>query len=254
MNFFNVYSHWSKQTLPLEETSPEKLSQEAFRLLRTAQSLLNTREPDLAHISAEKGEDDDFIEQLAKEFPPLEVSHQKATSLFLSPKLLTPEKDIKQAFNRKFSLPLNCSELRRSSLLRETLKLPKSSDSIRDSITESDNGILPPMYGEVCRTEKYTSPPIGSISSAEDESGFSSMNSFQEIGLPIVNTEEVTVKATPVLHAVTSNSEQIRIPSTNLKISDDIKLWQKPLTYHQRRNSSPLEAPKQKSTLKVLWV
>lgn len=33
----------------LEEVPPEKLSQEAFRLLRTVQSLLNTREPDLAH-------------------------------------------------------------------------------------------------------------------------------------------------------------------------------------------------------------
>uniref|UniRef100_A0A1B6IRX9 Uncharacterized protein n=1 Tax=Homalodisca liturata TaxID=320908 RepID=A0A1B6IRX9_9HEMI len=33
----------------VEEVPPEKLSQEAFRLLRTVQSLLGTREPDLAH-------------------------------------------------------------------------------------------------------------------------------------------------------------------------------------------------------------
>ncbi|XP_073973033.1 uncharacterized protein isoform X3 [Rhodnius prolixus] len=35
----------------VEEISPERLSQDAFRLLRTIQSLLGTREPDLARVS-----------------------------------------------------------------------------------------------------------------------------------------------------------------------------------------------------------
>lgn len=216
--------------------------------------MLNTREPDLAHVSLEKSEDVDFITQLAKEFPPQEAQQPNTTSFSLSPKLLTPEKDTRPAFNRKFSLPLNCTELRRNSLVKETLKLAKCSDSIRDSITESDNGGMSHIYGEVCKAQKYNSPPIGSISSAEDESGFSSMNSFQEVGLPVVNTEEVIATEIPILHSLTSYSEQTKLPSANLKISDDIKLWQKPLIYHQRRNSSPMEATKQKSTLKVLWV
>lgn len=38
-------------TVVEESIPPEKLSQEAFRLLRTIQSLLNTREPDLARLS-----------------------------------------------------------------------------------------------------------------------------------------------------------------------------------------------------------
>lgn len=252
--YFYFCSHWSKHTAQIDEASPEKLSQEAFRLLRTAQSLLNTREPDLAHVNSEKGEDMDFITQLAKEFPPLETSHQRATSFSLSPKLLTPEKDLRQPFNRKLSLPLNCTELRKNSLMKETLKLAKSSDSTRGSVTGSDNDTLSPLYGDVCKTEKYNCPPIGSISSAEDESGFSSMNSFQEVGLPVVNAEGASVKEMPMLQSVTSYSERNRILNTNLKLSDDVKLWQKPLIYHQRRNSSPIEAPKQKSTLKVLWV
>lgn len=223
-------------------------------MLRTAQSLLNTREPDLAHVGSEKSEDVDFITQLAKEFPPLETPHQRTTSFSLSPKLLTPEKDLRPAFNRKLSLPLNGTELRRNSLVKETLKLAKHSDSARDSITESDNGRMSHIYVDVCKAEKHNSPPIGSISSAEDESGFSSMNSFQEVGLPAVNTEEMTSRETPILQSLTSYSEQTRLSNANLKISDDIKLWQKPLVYHQRRNSSPMEAPKQKSTLKVLWV
>lgn len=257
LSFLYIFSPWPRYSQQVEETSPEKLSQEAFRLLRTAQSLLDTREPDLAHVSTDKSEDMDFITQLAKEFPAVETTHQRATSISLSPKLLTPEKELRQTFSRKYSLPLNCTELRRSSLVKETLKLAKSStDSPRDSITESVNGTLSPMYGEVCKTEKYNSPPIGSVSSAEDESGFSSMTSFQEVGLPVVNTDNTNVKDSQIvsLHGLTSYSEHTRHASTNLKIKDDIKLWQKPLIYHQRRNSSPIEAPKQKSSLKVLWV
>lgn len=44
------------------------------------------------------------------------------------------------------------------------------------------------------KTEKSSSSGNGSVSSVEDESGFSSMNSFQDVGLPLVNstmTEEV---------------------------------------------------------------
>lgn len=221
--------------------------------MRTAQSLLDTREPDLAHVNSDKGEDTDFITQLAKEFPPAETSHQRTTSISLSPKLLTPEKDLRQTFSRKLSLPLNCSELRKSSLVRETLKFVNSSDSTREIITESVNSTLSPLYGEVYKTEKYNSHAIGSISSAEDESGFSSMNSFQEVGLPVVHSDGLAVKDASILHGGTLYSEQTR-PNTNLKVSDDLRLWQKPFIYHQRRNSSPMEASKQKSTLKVLWV
>ncbi|CAG9840287.1 unnamed protein product [Diabrotica balteata] len=96
-----------KQSKPEEpspdEIPPDKLAQEAFRLLRTAQSLLNTREPDLVQISTcEPSNDIEFLEQLAKEFPPPEIKAQRATSFSLSPKLIMPEVETKisTAFNR----------------------------------------------------------------------------------------------------------------------------------------------------------
>ncbi|XP_073973032.1 uncharacterized protein isoform X2 [Rhodnius prolixus] len=42
---------WRGSRTMVEEISPERLSQDAFRLLRTIQSLLGTREPDLARVS-----------------------------------------------------------------------------------------------------------------------------------------------------------------------------------------------------------
>ncbi|XP_014252293.1 uncharacterized protein LOC106668248 isoform X2 [Cimex lectularius] len=42
---------WRANRASSEEVSSERLSQEAFRLLRTVQSLLSTREPDLAGVS-----------------------------------------------------------------------------------------------------------------------------------------------------------------------------------------------------------
>lgn len=195
--------------------------------------------------------------QLAKEFPAPEASQLRAASISLCPKLINPERDIRHTsvFSRKFSLPLNCTELRKNSLMKETLKLAKCSDSARDSVVESDNGTMSSIYCDAGKLEKYNTAPTGSLSSAEDESGFSSMNSFQEVGLPLVSCEEVS---TPV-KKTTSYCEQSNIDcglpiNASLKTSDDVKLWQKPSIYHQRRNSSPMEAPKQKSTLKVLWV
>lgn len=73
----------------------------------------------------------------------------------------------------------------------------RSTDSTRDSVVESEpeflQGTNTLMNGK-SKSEKSSSPPNGSISSVEDESGFSSMNSFQEVGLPVIQpppTEEV---------------------------------------------------------------
>lgn len=124
--------------------------------------------------------------------------------------------------------------------MKETLK--RSADSARDSLAESENGAH-----ETGKVEKYGSPAVGSCSSAEDESGFSSMNSFQDVGLPLVHCEDVAAgKSTTPFGDQTDG----RLSKT----AEDAKLWQKPFIYHQRRNSSPIVAPKQKSALKVLWV
>lgn len=73
----------------------------------------------------------------------------------------------------------------------------RSTDSARDSVIESESEFLQDNNRIVHakgKSEKSSSPANGSISSVEDESGFSSMNSFQEVGLPLVQptpTDEV---------------------------------------------------------------
>lgn len=272
-----------------EEVPPEKLSQEAFRLLRTAQSLLSTQEPDLVQTNSEPENDTEFIAQLAKEFPQTPTSEnrpQRTTSFSLSPKLIMPDTDLKisTAFNRKLSLQL--SEVRRNSKLNHRHVV----DSARGSVAESDNEFLlladsSPLIttttpqknsaNKYKESEKSNSPATGSISSVEDESGFSSMNSFQDVGLPVVNStmiEDVSAK-NALLRSMLQNNNAIS-PQTNTTVLentiiptdnkleekkkiDDIKLWQKPNTVveHKRWHSQPVdEKASVNQAVKVLWV
>ncbi|XP_049819317.1 uncharacterized protein LOC109594591 [Aethina tumida] len=266
-----------------EEIPPEKLAQEAFRLLRTAQSLLNTREPDLAHVKNEPENNIDFLVSLAKEFPLANENRpQRTTSFSLCPKLILPD-EVKTSIplNRKLSLQLN--ETRRNSLS----KTYRNVDSARGSFAENDDFVTSsinetstatftvqkPKYKE---SEKSTSPSAGSISSVEDESGFSSMNSFQDVGLPIMNStmlDEVSTK-NALLRSMLHNSnglssleptsliETTLVPSTIEEKSDDrkaniddIKLWQTPnsTASHKRWHSNPVDETNSNS-MKVLWV
>lgn len=199
--------------------------------------------------------------QLAKEFPLMEPRPPRTTSFSLSPKLILPERDTRSPvkFNRKFSLPLTGTEQRRTTLLREQYQ------ANRGSITESDVDLGKELgnsekakNGESCKPpEKSNSPPMGSVSSAEDESGFSSMNSFQDVGLPLVNStvcEEVSTKEA-LLRSMLNGSNSLNTDKS--KNINDMKLWQKPnesFIYHRRRNSSPADTSKEKTSLKVLWV
>ncbi|KAG5887457.1 hypothetical protein JTB14_017313 [Gonioctena quinquepunctata] len=234
-----------------EEIDPNKLAKEAFRLLRTAQSLLNTREPDL--IQNEQPENDiDFLSQLAKEFTTSESIPQRATSFSSSPKLIMPENEMNPstAFNRKFSLQL--------SDMRKNKKIYKNRYSVRNSVAESnsefvsDQGIF---YNQKNKSELSNSPTNGSISSIEDESGFSSMNSFQDVGLPLVNstiTEAVSTKNAllrSMLHNTDVTSEKINMESS--------RIWEKPPS---SSSSTPLDRSfpttnekLENQVMKVLW-
>ncbi|CAH0547237.1 unnamed protein product [Brassicogethes aeneus] len=283
-----------KQDIDCEEVSPEKLAQEAFRLLRTAQSLLNTREPDLAQMNAEPEDDMDFLASLAKEFPPpLDNKPQRTTSFSLSPKLLLPEYEVKvsTALNRKLSLQLT---ERRSSITKPI----RTIDSARGSFAENETAFTSSTIHDFnkdlqnisfssqksekyrCKeSEKSNSPPAGSISSVEDESGFSSMNSFQDVGVPLFNStalDEVSTK-NALLRSMLHNNSSLSslepsslidctlVPNDTIEKSkdnrnaniEDIKLWQTPKTStpaHNRWHSNPVEEGSRNSSLKVLWV
>ncbi|KAJ3662702.1 hypothetical protein Zmor_007037 [Zophobas morio] len=258
-----------KQELPPDEIPPEKLSQEAFRLLRTAQSLLNTQEPKLASVD-DAPDDLEFLAQLAKEFPQIpEVKPQRATSFSLSPKLLTPEKEtrISTAFNRKLSLQLNetrkttykYSHIQRASPRGSVIEAPFMSSTMNDfkdhHVGCSDKVKFKP------ESEKSNSPPAGSVSSVEDESGFSSMNSFQDVGLPIVG-DEVNTKNALLRSMLHNNVEPLngfaRSVDNSVKngsIEKDVKLWEKPDNVsHKRWSSTPVNCSSTKQSVNVLWV
>ncbi|XP_031349204.1 uncharacterized protein LOC116175208 isoform X2 [Photinus pyralis] len=215
-----------KAQQPPDEIPPEKLSQEAFRLLRTAQSLLNTTAPDLAQLNHDASEDLKFLEQLAKEFPRTQENgtHRPASRCSSSLQICAPpDRDIRisTAFNRKLSL----HHSKRNSFHLEMLP---SSTLNEDAQTDIKNRKF--------NIEK-SSPALSSVSSAEDESGFSSMNSFQELGIPLTNSTVV---------------EEPKEPCTKT----DFQLWQTPEnkrtpTNHKRWNSTPTDTDK---PLKVLWV
>lgn len=150
------------------ECDPEKLSQEAFRLLRTAQNLLNTQEPDL---TAPKHTMDP---QYSTNFISPSVTNQGAVH-FSS--LAQNQKGQTQLDSDPFCL----SFTRKMNMRESRLSLRSSTDgsvhSTSSSKTETD--------------EENHSPPLkdpATSSATEDESGFSSISSFQEIGLPLSST------------------------------------------------------------------
>ncbi|XP_030754087.1 uncharacterized protein LOC115880900 isoform X2 [Sitophilus oryzae] len=307
----NTWNNNKKDVSP-DEIPPEKLAQEAFRLLRTAQSLLSTQEPNLT--VSENGDSSDgptdieFLAQLAKEFPSdSQKQPQRATSFSLTPKLILPEHDIRigTAFNRKLSLQLN--DVKRTSPGKYS-----RCDSARGSVAESESfslsgverleksaGAEDPMREMVDFLEtrskngdkSSSSPPAGSISSMEDESGFSSMTSFQDVGLPLVNStaiDEVSPRSIflkSILHesdesSVHSERTLLASPSPDVDLqkrseyinakevtNHDVKLWQKPsqdpirknasansLPSHKRWHSNPVQTEPSEHSLKVLWV
>lgn len=226
-------------------------------LLRTAQSLLSTQEPKLTPpaTACSQPEDIEFLAQLAREFPqvPPEPKHQRTTSFSLSPKLITPDADTKisTAFNRKLSLQLNetrkykeFSKLqhRESHLFEPTELLSSTTNNERDVKFKTD-----------------TPPSGGSISSVEDESGFSSMNSFQDVGLPLATGEEVSTKNALLRSMLHNNLEQFSssFEEKSSAIGEEQKLWQvKPEVAHKRWSSTPVHhCPNaEKRRLNVLWV
>ncbi|XP_066600322.1 uncharacterized protein [Prorops nasuta] len=203
-----------------DEVAPEKLSQEAFRLMRTVQSLLSMREPDLARVSP--------IDE--SESSPSPIDHHESLSLqndsFANSTTLDAgstgsSSDRGNETGSSIDGGSRSSFSKSSSSAVETVRnLPHLLPGARRSLdatslnsgssktTEEDDAPLlahrngptvrhDPLNGisastptrkfkkdEKKDTKILRSKPSNSTSSAEDESGFSSMSSFQEIGLP----------------------------------------------------------------------
>ncbi|XP_059612899.1 uncharacterized protein LOC132259336 [Phlebotomus argentipes] len=186
----------------------EKLSQEAFRLLRNVNNLLNTHEPMLANT--EPTIDD---------------------SLFF---LTTPAK------NLLFAHKLDSRESRSS--LRST----SDSNSTASSKPETDEE-MPERPSPIPCQSSILKP--GCI---EDESGFSSMSSFQEIGLPLISTprsSSVSSDSTAPDPDPPTTLTKVGIPLTNLH-----RCWGSAPAVPPKKAALRSRLLKEDESMRVLWV
>ncbi|XP_033223165.1 uncharacterized protein LOC117176901 [Belonocnema kinseyi] len=213
-----VYRRPKQPQLNPHEIPPEKLSQEAFRLMRTVQSLMAMREPDLARVSS--------MEENGSSPSPVDHQHHNDLSLslqsnnFVNSTTLPDVSFVGSSSDRgtESSNEGDCrSFCKTSSSTAETninhltsllpgarRSLDATSLNSGSSKTTEEDEVLPTtnnyvdsiakreFFGSDSRRVKKVEKdvvkirpkPSNSVSSAEDESGFSSMSSFQEVGLP----------------------------------------------------------------------
>lgn len=191
--------------------------------------------------------DQEFLSQIAKEFPP-KHHPQRTTSFNYCPQLTNlSERDVRisTALNRKLSLQ------RTPSLRYESKKQFENNDIMN---IEDKRASITSIKRLNLLDEKNTT---GSVSSAEDESGFSSMNSFQEVGLPIMNS---TVNEDNLgdlsIESSDSNITQINMDTNKSSLEKSKLIWNRndfalPIN-HRRWSSTPVDV--QTESLKVLWV
>lgn len=198
-------------TLPISgaEVDPEKLAQEAFRLLRTVQNLLNTQEPTLSSQSSSASSGLDSLLLLAAGSGNGGGGGSATGSTTTLTAGVAPVVNTRS--NVGFSRKLNMRGSRLSLRSSTDDSVHSTSSSNNEDNTDRPSPPLLNHHGHHhpggSSSSSSTSSSSGShlvnhrhsanidrikemmiASSAEDESGFSSMNSFQEIGLPLVNS------------------------------------------------------------------
>lgn len=236
-----------KQTPSNLEVNPDKLSNEAYRLLRTLQNLINTQEPILLNPSN--------------------------NAMPLEPLLKTDEPFSRKSQSRESRLSIR-SSTDDSVHSNATTTTTNSSSSLKTETDEEPSHLLNIPSSHV-HQQNHASNHLdrikdGILSSIDDESGFSSMNSFQEIGLPLVNstmrsiansmsssassasstTESTTEMENTAIENNTRNSTLIAVNQEKLGL---------PRVNHRRWDSAPvtnnrLQLSSKEDSLRVLWV
>lgn len=253
------------RTTSTVEMDPEKLSQEAFRLLRTANNLLNTHEPSLAM--------------------PKSIFDSNYSSPTPSPNLI-----MNQSLNSSFCRKSNGRQSNSST--RSSCDTNSTSSNSSGASSRSSTQKTPLLLGrsdveelELIKAEKADSGIRSShvttlMMHSEAESGFSSISSFQEIGLPLVNSTLIGHPSNVGRTNGTCSSSNTSDDSTaecDLTLQAGNKGGEPPLLpkrapvhqqySHRRWDSAPALPPKKSTTLhafhapgkgeealRVLWV
>ncbi|EFN83235.1 hypothetical protein EAI_05749 [Harpegnathos saltator] len=192
-----VYQEPKQSELNPDEIPPEKLSQEAFRLLRLVDSLLATREPDLARVTP--------IEDNGSSPSPTERHHYHDVSASLQSGNFVNSTSLQESSHVAIDRGNESSIAQGDSAGSCFVKTPEMSASLQATLprtrrspdaaswnssssskaTEEEDTVAAASPKQLEKKEppcKAKSPV--SVSSAESESGFSSISSFQEVGLP----------------------------------------------------------------------
>ncbi|CAD1475647.1 unnamed protein product, partial [Heterotrigona itama] len=221
---YDVDATYRRPELDPDEIPPEKLSQEAFRLMRTVQSLLSMREPDLTRVSSTE----------TSESSPSPVDHHRDSDTHNDESLNGLQNGLRESvrYGRRSSCDgenessstdndsRTCSlktsskitvgvnqnlqgrlrpGVRRSSdatssnsgssKTTEEEDVSSNNNCCNGSIITDRDGVFSnaptsstpnKRDNKVEKKEKDKSKPAASVSSVEDESGFSSMSSFQD--------------------------------------------------------------------------
>lgn len=210
----------------------EKLSKEAFRLSRTVQNFLNTHEPILSQANS-TSETTSFQRT---------VEQQRNDFLF--------------GFDRESHLSLRSTD---------ESSVHSSSNSSNSNKEDDDPTVLPNAAASkivnIPAKSLVKSKRFSTCHQTEDESGFSSMNSFHEIGLPMNSTLLSVNTSSDESHLETNKTKK---PAFDFK-KDEIGLPTAPkvTVNHRRHDSAPVQTnlsskfkilEDDEKSMKVLWV
>lgn len=225
-----IYRRPKQSEIDPNDIPPEKLSQEAFRLMRTVQSLLSMREPDLFRILSIENNSPSPIDHHRHNNHHNEISLSLQNDSFINSTSLREDGTYNKRSNCNrgnessntdndnricfFKSSSNITEIDqnlqnllpgiRRSLDATSLNSGSSKTTEEEDVLSNNNNCFnvsmpndhifsctptstPNKHDRKAEKEKdqsSKSKPAASVSSVEDESGFSSMSSFQEIGLP----------------------------------------------------------------------
>lgn len=228
----------------------EKLSKEAFRLLRTVQNFLNTHEPSLLIPTLDKMHSMNHHQVNNNDFL-YDFSRKKAArNSHLSSMRSSSACSVHSS---------SASSNKESEVSRENIK-PKKMASVANEMPKS---IIRPCH------------------QIENESGFSSMTSYHEIGLPLINTNvrssisspltiPIDIKrasiasvpiSSPEIFDCTDVSSDVGSPPEPKTVSDDLMIKCVKNSNHRRWDSVPIISQNKlkihsndKNSMRVLWV
>lgn len=255
----------NQQISTLFELEPEKLAKEAFRLLRTVQNLMNTHEPSLLHFDAQSN--------------PIKSESESSSSGSTSSNAAG---FIRKINSRESRLSMRSStdesSVHSSSGDAASTKNETDEDMCIPVPPPSSSSVLPPQptphpappsnqHQHQPKEPSSSAPPT--TVTIDDESGFSSMNSFQDIGLPLVNSTMRSTSASSdssssstggengagnECNNAESNSSSIQ-EKTVINVKDKIGI---PRIAHRRWDSAPVTTARLQLSAdvssQVLWV